>query len=86
MFVQGRAGHRPEGHLLQDSLRADADAVAGIQPAGGQRQPRLLGPAGHGAALLHVLHLWTVQGVYVTVCTVLLLHCVLAGVKLFRSL
>lgn len=59
---QGRAGHRPEGHLLQDSMCVDADAIAGIQPAGGQRQPRLLGPTGHGAALLHVFHLWTVQG------------------------
>lgn len=59
---QGRAGHRPEGHLLQDPLCVDADAIAGIQPAGGQRQPGLLGPTGHGAALLHVLHLWTVQG------------------------
>lgn len=59
---QGRAGHRPEGHLLQDSMCVDADAIAGIQPAGGQRQPGLLGPTSHGAALLHVLHLWTVQG------------------------
>lgn len=29
-FAQGRAGHRPEGHLLQDPLCADANAIAGI--------------------------------------------------------
>ena len=59
---QGGAGHRPEGHLLQDPLRADAHALLGFQPAGGERQPRLLGPSGRGAALLHDLHLWTIQG------------------------
>lgn len=59
---QGGAGHRSEGHLLQDPLRADAHALAGIQPAGRQRQSRLLGPSGRGAALLHGLHLRTVQG------------------------
>lgn len=41
---------------------ADANAITGLQPAGGKGQPGLLGPASHGAALLHVLHLWTVQG------------------------
>lgn len=59
---QGWAGHRPEGHLLQDTMRADANAVSGLQPAGGQGQPGLLGPSGCGASVLDDLHLWTVQG------------------------
>lgn len=57
---QGRAGHRPQGHLLQDSLCADANAIAGLQPAGGPRQPGLLGPPSCGAVLFHDLHLRTV--------------------------
>lgn len=40
----------------------DANAITGLQPAGGQRQPGLLGPSGCGAAVLHDLHLWTVEG------------------------
>lgn len=59
---QGGAGHRPEGHLLQDPMRADAHAVSGFQPAGGPRQPGFLGPSCRGAAVLHDLHLRTVQG------------------------
>lgn len=59
---QGGAGHRPEGYLLQDQMRVNADAVAGLQQAGGQRQPGLLGSSRHGAALLHDLHLRPVQG------------------------
>lgn len=59
-FIQGRVGHRLERHLLQDPVCADANAIAGLQPAGGQRQPRLLGPLGRGASFLHDLHLWTV--------------------------
>lgn len=40
----------------------DANAITGLQPAGGQGQPGLLGTSRRGAALLHDLHLWTVQG------------------------
>lgn len=59
---QGGAGHWFERHLLQDSMCADASAITGLQPAGGQRQSRLLGSSSCGAAVLNGLHLWAVQG------------------------
>ncbi len=40
----------------------DANAITWLQPAGGQGQPGLLGTSRHGAALLHDLHLWPIQG------------------------
>lgn len=70
---QGGAGHWFERHLLQDSMCADASAITGLQPAGGQRQSRLLGSSSCSAAVLNGLHLWAVQGEQDTMSIITLL-------------